>query len=35
MFERTGTKPVVIVGGGIAGGNTAVTLREGASADRS
>jgi 3-phenylpropionate/trans-cinnamate dioxygenase ferredoxin reductase subunit len=28
MPERTGTKPVVIVGGGIAGGNAAVTLRE-------
>jgi 3-phenylpropionate/trans-cinnamate dioxygenase ferredoxin reductase subunit len=28
MSEGTGTKPMVIVGGGKAGGNAATTLRE-------
>ena len=28
MSEETGTKPMVIVGGGIAGGNAAATLRD-------
>src|SRR5271156_6621986 len=28
MAERTGGRPIVIVGGGIAGGNAAVTLRQ-------
>jgi len=28
MSERTGGNPIIIVGGGIAGGNAAVTLRE-------
>ena len=28
MAERTGGRPVVIIGGGIAGGNAAVTLRQ-------
>src|SRR6266571_7204262 len=28
MSEGTGTKPMVIVGGGVAGGNAAATLRE-------
>src|SRR6266446_9511814 len=28
MPERTGGNPIVIVGGGMAGGNAAVTLRE-------
>ena len=28
MSEGTGTKPIVIIGGGMAGGNAAVALRE-------
>ena len=28
MSEETGTNPIVIVGGGMAGGNAAVALRE-------
>jgi hypothetical protein len=35
MSEGTGTKPMVILGGGRAGGTAAATLREEVSRDRS